>query len=55
MRLKDCEPVTHPWMSIQFFAREGGDSDNLLTTVLDCLREATRRDSAGRDSPRSKL
>ena len=35
------EPVTHPWMSIQFFVRDGRrDRDNLLTTVLDCLREA---------------
>jgi Holliday junction resolvase RusA-like endonuclease len=33
--------VTHPRMSIQFFARDGRrDRDNLLTTVLDCLREA---------------
>ena len=35
------EPVTHSRMSIQFFARDRRrDRDNLLTTVLDCLREA---------------
>jgi Holliday junction resolvase RusA-like endonuclease len=35
------ERVTHPRMSIQFFARDRRrDRDNLLTTVLDCLREA---------------
>ena len=38
----DCNrPVTHPWMSIQFFARDG---DNMLTTLLDCLREAGLQD-----------
>jgi Holliday junction resolvase RusA-like endonuclease len=35
------EPVTHPSMSIQFFTRDRRrDRDNLLTTVLDCLRDA---------------
>ena len=35
------EPVKHPWMSFQFFTRDRRrDRDNLLTTVLDCLREA---------------
>jgi Holliday junction resolvase RusA-like endonuclease len=34
------EPVTHPRMNIQYFARDRRrDRDNLLTTVLDCLRE----------------
>ena len=31
------EPVTHPWMSFQFFTQDRRrDRDNLLTTVLDC-------------------
>jgi Holliday junction resolvase RusA-like endonuclease len=35
------EPVKHPWMSFEFFTRDRRrDRDNLLTTVLDCLREA---------------
>jgi Holliday junction resolvase RusA-like endonuclease len=35
------EPVTHPEMCFEFFVRDGRrDRDNLLTTVLDCLREA---------------
>ena len=35
------EPVTHPDVRVQFFARDRRrDRDNLLTTVLDCLREA---------------
>ena len=35
------EPVTYPSMSIQFFTRDRRrDRDNLLTTVLDCLRDA---------------
>ena len=35
------EPVRHPWMSFEFFTRDRRrDRDNLLTTVLDCLRDA---------------
>src|SRR5215831_19496099 len=35
------EPVTHPDVCVQFFARDRRrDRDNMLTTVLDCLREA---------------
>jgi Holliday junction resolvase RusA-like endonuclease len=34
-------PVTHPDMRVQFFVRDKRrDRDNLLTTLLDCLREA---------------
>jgi Holliday junction resolvase RusA-like endonuclease len=35
------EPVTHPQICVQFFARDRRrDRDNMFTTVLDCLREA---------------
>ena len=35
------EPVTHPDMRVQFFARDRRrDRDNMLTTLLDCLRDA---------------
>jgi Holliday junction resolvase RusA-like endonuclease len=35
------KPVTHPKMCVQFFARDRRrDRDNMLTTILDCLREA---------------
>jgi Holliday junction resolvase RusA-like endonuclease len=35
------EPVTHPDMRVQFYARDRRrDRDNMLTTILDCLREA---------------
>jgi Holliday junction resolvase RusA-like endonuclease len=35
------EPVTHPDMRVQFFARDRRrDRDNMLTTILDCLRDA---------------
>jgi Holliday junction resolvase RusA-like endonuclease len=33
--------VEHPELSVQFFTRDRRqDKDNLLTTVLDCLRDA---------------
>jgi Holliday junction resolvase RusA-like endonuclease len=35
------EPVTHPDIGVQFFARDRRrDRDNMLTTILDCLRDA---------------
>jgi Holliday junction resolvase RusA-like endonuclease len=35
------EPVTHPNVYVEFHVRDRRrDRDNLLTTVLDCLREA---------------
>lgn len=35
------DPVEHPELSVRFFTRDRHrDRDNLLTTVLDCLRDA---------------
>ena len=35
------EPVTHPDMRVRFYTRDRRrDRDNMLTTILDCLREA---------------
>jgi Holliday junction resolvase RusA-like endonuclease len=35
------ELVTHPDVRVQFFAQDRRrDRDNMLTTILDCLRDA---------------
>jgi Holliday junction resolvase RusA-like endonuclease len=35
------EPVTHPNMYVEFHVRDRRrDRDNMLTTILDCLRDA---------------